>query len=209
MCMKCKKKRFEAQGIMMNSTKKGGSPMKHALVIGGTGMLAKVTLYLAENDYHVSVVGRNYEKMQMLINKSINPSNFSAVMVDYRNRVVFEKALQEQVTKYGPFHYVVAWIHSRGKDELSALFRSNIQNSGWELLHIIGSRSDSQGIRNQLDLPDCCVYRQVQLGFIEENNQSRWLTNMEIANGIISVIKEGTAKYLLIGQLDGVRPDEK
>ena len=36
--------------------------MEHALVIGGTGMLAKVAIYLAEKDYHVSVVGRNYEK---------------------------------------------------------------------------------------------------------------------------------------------------
>ena len=82
--------------------------MEHALVIGGTGMLAKVAIYLAEKDYHVSVVGRNYEKMQMLINESTNQSKFSAVIVDYRNSTLFASALQEQVTKYGPFRYVVA-----------------------------------------------------------------------------------------------------
>lgn len=31
--------------------------MKHALVIGGSGMLAKVSLWLAENGYTVSVIG--------------------------------------------------------------------------------------------------------------------------------------------------------
>ena len=53
--------------------------MEHVLVIGGSGMLAKVAIYLVEKDYHVSVVGRNYEKMQMIINESTNQSKFSAV----------------------------------------------------------------------------------------------------------------------------------
>ncbi len=33
--------------------------MAHALVIGGTGMLADTTLWLVKNGYDVSVIGRN------------------------------------------------------------------------------------------------------------------------------------------------------
>lgn len=44
--------------------------MKHALVVGGTGMLSKVSLWLVENDYHVSIIARNLERMKKLLNET-------------------------------------------------------------------------------------------------------------------------------------------
>ncbi|MDE0581701.1 hypothetical protein ON064_01390 [Planococcus sp. A6] len=57
--------------------------MQHALVIGGTGMLAKATLWLSRNGYKVSVIGRSEQKMQQLLDQ--NPNQLTPVIIDYIN----------------------------------------------------------------------------------------------------------------------------
>ncbi|MGE7913678.1 hypothetical protein [Lysinibacillus xylanilyticus] len=59
--------------------------MKHWLVIGGTGMLKDVSLWLIQQDNHVTVIGRQQKKMQSLINDVKNDSKFSPLIVDYTN----------------------------------------------------------------------------------------------------------------------------
>lgn len=59
--------------------------MKHALVVGGTGMLAGVSLWLLEKRYHVSVIARNPERMEQLIEKTNFKNNLTPILVDYRN----------------------------------------------------------------------------------------------------------------------------
>lgn len=43
--------------------------MKQASVVGGTGMLSDVALWLIQEGYHVFVIGRNTQKMDILMNK--------------------------------------------------------------------------------------------------------------------------------------------
>ena len=40
--------------------------MAHALVIGGTGMLADTSCWLVNDGYHVSVIGRSVHRMEDL-----------------------------------------------------------------------------------------------------------------------------------------------
>ena len=47
--------------------------MAHALVIGGTGMLADTSLWLVNNGYHVSVIGRSAHRMEDLRNRTKIP----------------------------------------------------------------------------------------------------------------------------------------
>lgn len=42
--------------------------MKNWLVIGGTGMLKDVSIWLLQQENHVTVIGRQQKKMQSLIN---------------------------------------------------------------------------------------------------------------------------------------------
>lgn len=69
--------------------------MKHALVIGGTGMLSKVSTWLAANDYHVSVIGRNQEKMQRLLSSAESSLRMTPVLVDYTNDEELSKQLRQ------------------------------------------------------------------------------------------------------------------
>ncbi|MEI3614974.1 hypothetical protein [Pseudogracilibacillus sp. SO30301A] len=57
--------------------------MKHALVIGGTGMLSGVSLWLLDQGYHVSVIARNANRMKNLIEKTNLKCNITPILVDY------------------------------------------------------------------------------------------------------------------------------
>ena len=52
--------------------------MKHALVVGGTGMLSEVCMWLVNQNYHVSVIGRNPEKMRGLVENAEKRKNIIA-----------------------------------------------------------------------------------------------------------------------------------
>ncbi|MCA1318302.1 short-chain dehydrogenase [Bacillus tianshenii] len=159
---------------------------KHALVIGGSGMLADVSLWLAEEGYLVSVVGRNARRMKDLTARSdqINP-----ILVDYKDDKEFPATLERAIEKNGPVDLVVAWIHSVAPRALGHVISAVDKKSGdWSLFHILGSSSDLEEIKAAAKTPLGCSYHQVQLGFVLEGAGSRWLRNDEIARGVINAI---------------------
>ena len=168
--------------------------MKHALVIGGTGMLAKAALWLADNGCHVSVIGRNPEKMQRLVEK--NPAQITPVLVDYTNTEELAAQLFHIQQKNGPINLVVAWIHSSGSGAIPCLLDS-LPRESWKLFHVNGSSSNLEEIKAELAVPKHVHYHQIQLGFKVENGNSRWLTHEEISNGVIKSIQEEKAVHLV------------
>jgi hypothetical protein len=80
--------------------------MSHALIIGGTGMLSKVTEYLAGKYDTVSAISRDEKKINPNL-KNINP-----LIVDYTYYKFLSKSLQSAVEKFGNIELVVSWIHS-------------------------------------------------------------------------------------------------
>ncbi|MDR2996156.1 MAG: short-chain dehydrogenase, partial [Bacillus cereus] len=50
----------------------------HALVIGGTGMLKKVSIWLCEQGYHVSIIGRDEVKLGNVKRASATPENITS-----------------------------------------------------------------------------------------------------------------------------------
>ena len=57
--------------------------MAHALVIGGTGMLADTSLWLVNKGYHVSIIGRSAHRMEDLRNRTTKTSLLTSILVDY------------------------------------------------------------------------------------------------------------------------------
>ena len=167
---------------------KGWIILKHALVIEGTGMLAQASVWLSENGYHVSVIGRNAEKMQVLLDE--NPTRMTPVLVDYTNRVELMEQLHRIQNENGPIQLVVAWIHSTGQHVIPCLSASLSHSQPWKLFHVSGSSSNLQEIKDKTAIPTHVSYHQIQLGFITESEISRWLTHAEISNGVIKAILE-------------------
>ncbi|OUN00381.1 MAG: hypothetical protein BAA02_09710 [Paenibacillaceae bacterium ZCTH02-B3] len=80
----------------------------HALAIGGSGMLSGASLWLAEQGYRVSVIGRNPQKLRRLSERN---ANLFGVSADYAQAAEFAAALQDLMKSRGPASLVVAWVH--------------------------------------------------------------------------------------------------
>ncbi|WP_203364672.1 short-chain dehydrogenase [Bacillus sp. REN10] len=177
--------------------------MQHVLIVGGTGMLSEVSLWLAKNNDHVSVVARDQRKMERMVNKSVEKSNIIPVLVDYSHDDELRRAILLLTEKYGSIDLVIAWIHSYAENALGSIIDIVSNNSDqWELYHILGSSSDINEIKKSITVPKNCRYHQIQLGFIIKNNMSRWLTHDEISSGVIDAIKNNEASPVVIGEIE-------
>lgn len=165
---------------------------KHILIVGGTGMLAELTSYLAiEQD--VTVIGRDKEKMASIVQR--NPETCHPLIVDYREEESLLNALQRAVKQRGPFDRVIAWVH-RGSGRAMQLILDHSETS--EVIHILGSRANPEYEKRWLCLNEQQTYRQVQLGEIHEMASVRWLTHDEIVKGVLDAM-QNQDDYRLIG----------
>ncbi|UFJ39752.1 short-chain dehydrogenase [Brevibacillus humidisoli] len=173
----------------------------HALVVGGTGMLADVCLWLEREDYHVSVIARNRERLAALVERAERPNSITSLVLDYTDEQALRRQLRTTMEKNGPIELAVAWIHSNAPRALPICIEelAGAATSSWRLFHICGSRAYRSPQRP--DLPEHCCYHQVILGFVLEDRGSRWLTNSEIAEGVIRAISSGKQDSV-VGQLE-------
>ncbi len=65
--------------------------MPHALIVGGTGMLAEVSLYFARHGFTVSVIARNPSGLKKLIELKSEHGFINPVKVDYSDYGNLEK----------------------------------------------------------------------------------------------------------------------
>lgn len=159
-------------------------------------MLAALTAWLAEIGRSVTVVGRDWTKLQAVAAKhpDIHP-----LKADYTDGEQWERDLLNAVESRGRFDEIVAWIHGDPAGVISTVRRVNDQRAK-SIYHVLGSSSDLEAIRQSLALPDDVRYCRIQLGFKMGNGTSRWLTDLEISEGIIESIAH--RKDVLIGQLE-------
>lgn len=152
----------------------------HALVVGGTGMLRAVVLALAR-DREVTLVAR---RPGVVAAASIHPA-----AADYGDPDAFAAALDGAVAARGPFDLAVAWIHSSAPDAPLAAAR----RVRGRFLHVLGSAAadpsrPDPGRRAAFEALPGLSYREVILGFVREGDRSRWLTDAEIAAGVLGAI---------------------
>lgn len=167
---------------------------RHALVIGGTGMLADVCIALARRGYIVSIIGRTRSKFQRIVSESPGNSIFP-IVVDYNSSEVIDR-VEKVIEEKGSFDLIVSWTPNYNTLEQICKVNHGIEN--YRLFHVKGSRRYFKD--EKIRIPDNCNYREVFLGFIIENERSRWLTHNEISNGVINQIETDQPKGI-IGQI--------
>lgn len=168
----------------------------HALVVGGTGMLQNVSAWLVEQGFHVSVIGRNVERLEKLQLLCKVPERVTSIAVDYHDSEALQIAVSNAMKEHGPISLVVAWVHSTASEAL-AVIREEIEarSEKWDLVHILGSsayKKNREEVKSEL-----CSYRSIILGFIVEGERSRWLTHNEIANGVIGGIENKQLQWIV------------
>lgn len=166
----------------------------HALVIGGTGVLAGVCLQLAREDYSVTVIGRTLSKFKRLQIES-PPNSIFPLMTDYDTDDVYGE-INKAIRGRGPFDLIISWTPNYSF--LERICEMNPGEEPFRLFHVKGSRRYFED--EPIQIPGLCKYRKVFLGFVMEDSGSRWLTHEEIACGVIKQIKSDE-EVGIIGQI--------
>lgn len=190
-------------------THEGGSSVTpHALVVGGTGMLAGVSLWLAKQGRMVSVVARGRERLEALaLRGASREGEVCPVRVDYHDNEHLRRSLEVAVSAHGPPDLAVCWIHSTAPRAIRTVGEVVSDCSdAVRLLHVRGSttadpsRPDPELEAVLASFPGL-NYEVVVLGFVLEGRRSRWLTHDEIASGVIRAIRQPAPKTV-VGTLE-------
>jgi hypothetical protein len=152
----------------------------HALVVGGTGMLAGVCRTLAERGFDVSVVARGHERLEALRAERITP-----VQVDYGDLGAFGAALSRAIEERGPIDLAICWIRSWQPEALHAV--AGGLRAKTPLLHVLGTTGTRAAELAGVD------YRVVRLG----RKGDRWLTDEEIGKGVVEALDSDSTEFLV------------
>lgn len=170
------------------------SRFDHALVVGGSGMLAGLCRALCERAERVSVLARNEKRLGAI--GGIDP-----VVCDYNNG----RALSETLAGLEPPDLVIAWIHGRAPSARRALAEC-VRGDG-RFIQVLGSAHGDPAHPERLaDMARAADglpidYQAVVLGFVVDNGASRWLRNDEIADGVLRAM-ENSAALSIVGTVE-------
>jgi NAD(P)-dependent dehydrogenase (short-subunit alcohol dehydrogenase family) len=179
----------------------------HALVIGGSGMLAGVVHELAARGWDVTLVARGRERLERVAERAPDPSRVHPVALDYRDGDALLAAVRGAQEARGHVGAVVAWIHGTapGAHELVAR-EVGRHPPRCRYLELLGSASrDPAAIAPErlaefAALP-CLDPCRVLLGFRLDGGSARWLTDSEICHGTIAALDSGQSLHV-VGTLE-------
>lgn len=161
------------------------------LLIGTTGMLTSAARQLARAvTGDVIVLSRRASHFSF--EDAAIDERTHAYDIDWTDGPKFLSMLDEIAASHGPFTASLVWMH--GRDEpLRAHIAHHMAMDGTlvEVLGSAASRPSALGevrVRHMQGLPHI-RYRQVLLGFVHEEGQSRWLTNEEICASAVKAFK--------------------
>lgn len=170
---------------------------RHALVIGGTGMLRDACLDLVSQGWTVSAVARQHAGLASLRQDAAARSGradaLNPIPVDYSDIASLAMGIRSAAIAKGPFSLVVCWIHATAP--MAPYVIADVVASAAApclYVHLVGcevadpTRTDSD--RDELSSYPGITYRRAILGFVVESGVSRWLTHREICNGVAAAV---------------------
>jgi hypothetical protein len=160
-----------------------------ALVVGGSGMLAGLSLRLLDRCTRVSVLARNEARIRA-ISPAIHP-----LVCDYSDESAVAGALAADARRHGAPELLVAWVHPKAPALRRRL--AGAVAPGGRLVQVLGSAHGDPARPDRLEamaeaaagLP--IAYQAIVLGFVVEAGRSRWLTNDEISDGVLARLEKG------------------
>ncbi|HXC56873.1 MAG TPA: hypothetical protein VNU97_16360 [Rhizomicrobium sp.] len=171
------------------------SRFAHALVVGGSGMLAGFCRALCDASDRVSVMARNEKRL-----RAIAPS-IDCVPCDYNDGV----GLSEILSQIEPPDLVVAWIHGRAQKARRAL--ADCVRAEGRFVQVLGSAhgdpTHPERLAEMAQAADGLPidYQAVVLGFVLAGGKARWLNNDEISAGVLAAVQSG-APFSVVGTVE-------
>lgn len=173
----------------------------HALVVGGTGMLRPVVHYLIKTGWQVSVIAKTERSLNILRDeissecylKSESKTKLNRLYtfaVDYANTEQLQNVLKSMVTIHEPITLTIAWIHSSSPEAVLTVAQA-VEGDFFQIRSAIVSQKSYQDpfdIASVQKMTHLNYYR-IILGFQMDDYSTRWLTNKEIADGVIAALQ--------------------
>lgn len=165
-------------------------------------MLKEVSRKLAYEYDTVSVVARNSHRLYSLRRETMHlKGNLDPIQVDYTDYIKLREEIDLSIERYGSISLAVSWIHSTAPEASSIVANSiNSQQEEFRFFDILGSASadpSKEKLLPDLAKLDYIKYRQIILGFVLEEDKSRWLTDEEISSGVLKAIEEDKARSVI------------
>lgn len=169
----------------------------HALVIGGTGMLRRATVAIAQRSRKLTAIARTEASLDALASLLSDRDDDRYKTLDWNEPEQFLWDLQLLVEEVGPPTLVLAWLHDVNLGPRVAVAVS-IPESSSDFFQVIGSSggnpySGATNLRSQVKALRYVNYFQVVLGFKRDARARRWLTNDEISDGVLEAIRRREA----------------
>ncbi|MFP7171294.1 hypothetical protein [Terribacillus sp. 7520-G] len=168
--------------------------MTHYLVIGGTGMLQAAVLDWNEEGHEVTVVARTSESLLRLSRQAAHPEHLHTIQADYLQPASF----QNELKKIPSPDIIIGWIHNSGNEATQAmcdLYGEHQKHISF--FHIKGSGAHDSKHNYIPAVAENIDYHEVILGFRIRGENSRWLTNQEIAAGVREAVKQRQPRYIV------------
>ena len=164
-------------------------------------MLSYCSLKLIQDDYcnsNVVLISREASKFK---SKHSLTSNVIPIDFDYCKQKL--DSILNKLNEYKPFDKVILWIHDSGEQFRQSLisFLLKQHNENVLIFSVMGSSSCSP-IAEKDPFLENKQYKAIYLGWKKKNaNNSRWLTNKEISDGVLQAIQEQN-KTFIVGQIE-------
>ena len=162
----------------------------HALIVGGTGMLAGMVDRLVGAQWQVSMISRRASAFAR------GRSGVTGHDCDYHQTEAFIGAIDNARSACGPITLAVGWFHTLKIDAPRRLAEAiGAPAVPGRFFLVLGSGVADPAAPHRLEvaaavavgLPTCRL-RTVVLGFEISGRGSRWLANDEISNGVWDAI---------------------
>lgn len=166
-------------------------------------MLKGVPLYFTGHGCTVSVIARNQTSLNNLIESKDEPGFINPVRVDYKDYFLLKDKISSAIENYGSIEQCVCWIHSTAPDAPYIIADIlNEQDVICKYFHVLGCEykdpyAENLDIERNFEKYKNLIYRKIILGFVNEDDQARWLTNTEISNGVIDGIVREKATHIV------------
>src|SRR6266700_1543121 len=135
----------------------------HVLVVGGSGMLARLCRRLAGEEWLVSVVGRDPSKLALV---AAGFERIHPISVDYEDLEQFRAELAEAQRRLGPISLAVLWVRSWAPQSLLAA--AEAVAPGGRVVRVVGSSASrasdeaAETLRHRFG----SAYHEVRLGAV-------------------------------------------
>lgn len=182
---------------------------KHALIVGGTGMLRGVVLRLAGRGFTVSVIARDSGRLAALAREAEGRSGqVVPIALDYADDAALHAALTRAIGEFGPFELAVLWLRPGAPHALDTIARCIDAGGGEAASHrcrffrILGSAAADPGLVRRTKgeryrAMEGIAYREIVLGFRIEGDSARWNRNDEIAEGVIEAVEADLHDHII------------